>query len=192
MTSDEPRDGRCGAKCSSGGYCENYPVGGSDRCRMHGGTSTGPKTEEGKETVSGNAITHGVTADPLNLYSHLSDDEAEWIDDLADGYREVLGYDENDPRMERVTRACIHIFQANNGEGQILEDGLSESQTIGVSDETGKPIVRDSGHHLNKTVLKRDKEARQILRTLGAFDDPESQKAEGMQDLAAVIEKNQG
>jgi len=153
---------------------------------MHAGTSSDGSSHEG----NGNAITHGVTADPLNLYSHLGDDAAEWIDALADGYRDVLGYEESDPRMERVTRACIHIYQANSGEGQILEDGLTESQTIGVSDETGKPIVRDDGHHLNKVVLKRDKEARQILRTLGAFDDPESQKADSMQDLAAVIEKN--
>lgn len=38
MTSDEPLPDRCGAECRGGGYCENYPVQGRDRCRMHGGT----------------------------------------------------------------------------------------------------------------------------------------------------------
>jgi len=39
MTSDEPLDDRCAAECRDGGYCESYPVGDGDRCRMHGGTS---------------------------------------------------------------------------------------------------------------------------------------------------------
>lgn len=46
---------QCGAKTRAGGKCKappvwdkanNRPVNG--RCRMHGGLSTGPKTEEGK------------------------------------------------------------------------------------------------------------------------------------------------
>ena len=154
----------------------------SGKCRNHRGTNEDGSSHEG----NGNAITHGVTADPLNLYTHLDDNAKEWVDGLADGYNKILGFDEDDPRRERVTRACIHIYQANSGEGQILEDGLSESQTIGVS-ESGQPVVRDEEHHLNPAVLKRDKEARQILRTLGAFDDPESQKADAMEESLAVI-----
>lgn len=45
---------RCGAKCRDGSPCRarvvQSPVTGepSNRCRMHGGHSTGPKTEEGR------------------------------------------------------------------------------------------------------------------------------------------------
>jgi hypothetical protein len=46
---------RCGAKCRSGKPCQAPAVWDYDldsprngRCRMHGGLSTGPKTEEGK------------------------------------------------------------------------------------------------------------------------------------------------
>lgn len=44
---------RCGAKCRDGHACLapvfKRPDGSlSRRCRMHGGASTGPKTEEGK------------------------------------------------------------------------------------------------------------------------------------------------
>ena len=52
---------QCGAKTRAGGRCRatavwdketNSPING--RCRMHGGLSTGPKTEEGKKRALAN------------------------------------------------------------------------------------------------------------------------------------------
>lgn len=42
---------RCGAKTRSGRPCRSLPVRGRSRCRMHGGSSTGPKTPEGRRRV---------------------------------------------------------------------------------------------------------------------------------------------
>lgn len=49
----------CGAKCRDGTDCEAPPVSDgrldravNGRCRMHGGLSTGPKTEEGRRRVA--------------------------------------------------------------------------------------------------------------------------------------------
>ncbi len=39
---------RCGAKRRDGGSCQS-PAMANGRCRMHGGTSTGPTTSEGLE-----------------------------------------------------------------------------------------------------------------------------------------------
>lgn len=39
---------KCGARTRDGGKCQMRPEDGKDRCRLHGGLSTGPKTEEGK------------------------------------------------------------------------------------------------------------------------------------------------
>lgn len=187
MPSDEPLEDRCAAKCRSGGYCENYPVEGSSRCRMHGGTSGGAREGSGAPEGNGNAITHGVTADPFNLYDNLDDTAAvEWIDALVESYAELLELSEDDPRMQNVYRACINMYQANRGDMEILQEGMTESQTIGVTDD-GAPVVRDDEHHLNGAVLSRDREARQMLRTLGAFDDPESQKADAMRDMEFEI-----
>ncbi|MGH8772881.1 MAG: HGGxSTG domain-containing protein [Pyrinomonadaceae bacterium] len=44
---------RCGAKTRSGTPCRAPAVGGKRRCRMHGGTSTGPPKG------SQNALKHG-------------------------------------------------------------------------------------------------------------------------------------
>lgn len=57
MSNDEPVEGRCNAQTRDGGYCANHPPEGSERCRFHGGASTGaPKN-------NGNASRHNLTAD---------------------------------------------------------------------------------------------------------------------------------
>jgi len=41
---------RCGARTRHRhGFCKKWPVPGKERCRLHGGLSTGPLTDEGKE-----------------------------------------------------------------------------------------------------------------------------------------------
>lgn len=49
---------RCGAKTRSGGCCRG-PAMPNGRCRMHGGPSTGPKTEEGKARIRASRTLHG-------------------------------------------------------------------------------------------------------------------------------------
>jgi hypothetical protein len=39
---------RCGARTRAGGLCKAPAILGKERCRMHGGLATGPKTAEGK------------------------------------------------------------------------------------------------------------------------------------------------
>ncbi len=50
---------RCGARCRDGSRCEAPPVWArrldravNGRCRMHGGLSTGPQTEEGRRRLA--------------------------------------------------------------------------------------------------------------------------------------------
>ncbi|MEO0570041.1 MAG: HGGxSTG domain-containing protein [Pseudomonadota bacterium] len=49
-------DFTCGAKTRRGTYCEMMPVPGKKRCRLHGGLSTGPKTEEGRRRIAEEAL----------------------------------------------------------------------------------------------------------------------------------------
>jgi hypothetical protein len=42
----------CQAKTRAGGFCLMRVVPGTCRCRLHGGLSTGPKTEAGKRRIS--------------------------------------------------------------------------------------------------------------------------------------------
>ena len=50
---------RCGAKTRSGAPCKNPAVSGKQRCRMHGGKSTGAKTPEGRAQLRALHLKHG-------------------------------------------------------------------------------------------------------------------------------------
>ena len=49
----------CGAKTRSGKSCEKFPLAGKRRCRLHGGLSTGPKTEAGRAAIGAVHYKHG-------------------------------------------------------------------------------------------------------------------------------------
>jgi hypothetical protein len=58
---------RCGARCRDGSPCEAPPVWDkrldravNGRCRMHGGLSTGPKSEEGRRRIAESNRTRSV------------------------------------------------------------------------------------------------------------------------------------
>ena len=42
----------CGAKTRAGGRCQVRAEPGKARCRFHGGKSTGPKTEAGRNRIA--------------------------------------------------------------------------------------------------------------------------------------------
>jgi hypothetical protein len=42
---------RCGARTRKGAPCQARPLPGKHRCKWHGGCSTGPKTEAGRERI---------------------------------------------------------------------------------------------------------------------------------------------
>ena len=49
----------CGAKTRSGMPCEKFPLASKRRCRLHGGLSTGPKTEAGRAAIGAAHYKHG-------------------------------------------------------------------------------------------------------------------------------------
>ena len=51
---------RCGAKTRAGTPCQQAAIRGKQRCRMHGGKSTGPRTAEGMERMRASKIKHGL------------------------------------------------------------------------------------------------------------------------------------
>lgn len=47
----ELRDFRCGAKTRGGGVCQRSAITGKRRCALHGGKSSGPLSEAGREAI---------------------------------------------------------------------------------------------------------------------------------------------
>lgn len=189
---EKTKHGRCTATAkSTGERCRNAAVGSHRKCRVHGG-ATPTKAENpnvGAPEGSANNLKHGVYADPLNLYRYLSDAEHHWIDSLVQGYVDHLDMEATDPRLERVLRACIHIYQSWSAEDRILEDGLSEETVVGVS-ENGQPILTKSAHHLHRFSVRRDKEARRLLKDLGAFSAENNNTGGPDLDLGEMSSEN--
>ncbi len=49
----------CGAKTRQDKFCKKPPLKGKKRCKLHGGASTGPRTEQGKARVAAAHFKHG-------------------------------------------------------------------------------------------------------------------------------------
>ena len=80
---------RCGARNRHGLPC-GCPAMSNGRCRLHGGLSTGPKTQEGIERIRQAVTKHG-------WYSKSARAERERYRDLLQRCREVLvAHHEND------------------------------------------------------------------------------------------------
>ena len=56
---------QCGAKTRSNTPCKRRPAPGNKRCRLHGGSSTGPRTRGGKKRSA--HPTHGIYATALGV-----------------------------------------------------------------------------------------------------------------------------
>lgn len=173
-------DERCGATCRDGTACQNYPIEGSNRCRMHGGKGSGNPDAEGA------AITHGARSDPVNLYDHLDEDERAWVDKLVDGYLDEAPFGEDSPKVERLQMICVVIYQEWAAREVVLCEGPSENTVVGVN-ETGQPIVRTEEHHLVSTASTHNQTVRMNLKDLGLLDDPDSQQADATQSLVDVL-----
>lgn len=169
-------DGECGL---AAGWGTDFEDG---KCKHHRGTSPDGSSHEG----NGNAITHGATADPVNLYRHLTDDEREWVDALVAGYLEEAPFGEDSPKVERLRMTCTIIYQEWSAREAVLREGMSEDTVVGVSDD-GAPIVRTDEHHLTDTAGKHNQTVRMNLKDLGLLDDPDSQHADAAGDVADAL-----
>jgi len=50
---------RCGARTKTGGACQRPAVKRTGRCSRHGGKSTGPRTQAGRDKIAALHTTHG-------------------------------------------------------------------------------------------------------------------------------------
>lgn len=50
---------RCGAKTRAGAPCKRAAISGKGRCPLHGGRSTGPRTEAGRAKIAALHTKHG-------------------------------------------------------------------------------------------------------------------------------------
>lgn len=146
MSGNKPQDKenepgkRCGAKNRKGNPC-GRPAGwgtdhpGSGRCKLHGGLSTGPKSEAGKKKIAANAIKHGAYSDRL-----LCDSERDLYNLLWDSTIAKHELDQDDAmQMATLQRACItYIKMIRLDEWELEEEYVPITEETKKDPETGK------------------------------------------------------
>lgn len=139
MTSEEPIPDRCGAECRDGGYCTQYPVDGTERCRMHGGTQpTGMD--------SPNAV-HGLRSD------YLSEEDREIYDEVRQHDNVELLQEE----LWHIKTKLLRAARATEGnEGVGMAEELLEKVEHGQADEevvrAFAKLIQVSGSSVDRAV----------------------------------------
>lgn len=134
----------CGAKTRTGSPCKKEAGWGTDhlgrgRCKLHGGSSTGPKSKEGKERVAQNARKHGAYIDKV-----LNEEEKEVYDFLHSSTVETYKLDERNPiHMATLHRACVTYLKLMRLDvwemEREFEPYLADS---GGTDAEGDPLLK--------------------------------------------------
>lgn len=185
MSNEEPVEGKCNAKTRDGKYCAAYPVGGANRCRMHGGTNQGPDPEN-MET-NGNAETHGGYADAEKWFER----HREEVED--DVRRTVAGWMSIAPFGWEVTGNVTMLVEAAINEQQLgnLNDYIDEHgeivETVVDTDADGDPIFTEEENPAFSPKSRLSKDTTRILNKLGILDSPESEQADATQTLVDVL-----
>lgn len=183
MSNGDKIEGRCNAQTRDGGYCANYPVDGANRCRMHGGTNQG--APEGND----NSQKHALHADRGLFYDRLDDDKQRQIDNfesaLIDRYQAYQGRDPDAADVKDLFEIAV---------GYVLRDYAREYM-MDQMEESGNPLLEhvemqkdgeevefDKPNELLEKIEGNRKEDRMQRKDKGLEKDPESRKADAMED----------
>jgi len=173
MTNDEPVDGRCNAKTRDDGYCANHPVQGADRCRMHGGQSTGAPEN------NGNASKHNLTADKRAWFDRQDDTTQEGVMELYDSFLERA----NDPDGSQsiLWDAAVNEFVLGDADEYLAEEGFIVETVVGV-DDNGSPITAEEENPALLPRSRMQKDTLRILKDTGVLSSAEDRKADAYED----------
>lgn len=159
------------------GWGTDHP--GEGACKLHGGNAGAP---EGNN----NAETHALNADPYNYYESLGPEQREFIHRTAstieDRIRKNTGkVDLLDEKLAKRIAIEFHIVSKAT-DYLINVSGLTQV----TSGEKGS---REHKAALLGEIRKRDRAIVQMLRDLGVLNDPESKKAEYLDEWRSWVEE---
>lgn len=162
-----PGTNREGEPC---GHPEGWGVDGKSTgpCKHHGGAGGNVGDPGGAPEGSANALKHGATADPFNLYENMSDEEQAWVDKRVTAYLEESAIPEDSPKVERVELAVIMMAMERGGRAELLSENLVTTSVVGQT-EAGQPIRDEKEHHLNRVVSQLNTDIRMTLKDLDLF-----------------------
>lgn len=122
---------RCPGTNRHGDQCGHPPGWGTDHdsgpCKFHGGASTGPTSEEGKETSSQNAVSHGAYR--KHFTRHLTEDEKEAFEEA----RRALENPEDAQEVARMAASICLIQFDRTGDERFMRRFESICDKFGIA-----------------------------------------------------------
>jgi len=168
----------------------------SNRCRHHGGKSTGPKTEEGKKKVRQNAVKHGLHTSAERFF----EDAPQRHLDTYYAYHEALC-----GRYERAHGSLDYAIKKDLSEVAFEMSKLDMAKEYEKENavDPEKPITEENPELTSEGVFKKEevskveslktdirRENRLLLKDLGIYASPEKQAAEATETLAEVLSED--
>lgn len=182
MPSPEPLDERCGARCRDGGFCTQWPVQGSSRCKMHGGLT--PTKDEnpnvGAPDGSTNAKSHGLYMKRDGYIERQSDEDQEWILELTESLIDMwrARHQGKPPKAirSRLESIAIDMHRVSHANAYVADEGLTQIRQEVVGDETINSekltLWSSETRHYNDSIERR-------LDKHGLLDPPEDRGGGG-------------
>lgn len=209
MTQGKPEEtcGDFGGRRNDGRECGRPSGWGTDfssgKCRECRGTkpdgSTGDGHGQGDQEGNANAVKHGADRKPEYLKSDIVDTRHEDTfhaahEALCSRYERMHGIepdfalrkDLEEIALAYVKRDMIDAYARDKAEEGDTRSPLVERQVIGVDDD-GRPISVEQTNKLQNLWTDLRRETRLLMRDLGLYHDPESQKAEATESLATLL-----
>ncbi|PET97840.1 hypothetical protein CN527_18505 [Bacillus cereus] len=145
----------CGAICGSGKVCTQPPTNEKNfRCRMHGGRSTGAKTEEGKKVRDAN-LKKGHEKTIHGIYSRKFLEE--WTEEEQAFYDNTWSYYKENYDLEPLDEVALDRFLVNSIKAMRVDSvGMNYATNLKVSlvDFEGKAIRQAETLGLNRKYRK--------------------------------------
>ena len=202
MTTEEPQPDRCAAECRSGGYCANYPVDGSERCRMHGGApgsgSGGAREGAGAPEENTNSTRHGAYTEQHNLYNDVfSEREVDLADQIfekyCDRYEEVHGAEPPigfEMRLFKIAVNSVTEMRVDNwytDKPDETDTGTPHINKEKHVSEGGQAYYRYKKSPATAAIKHLSDYNHRWLKNFNLLPDAESQMADDIGDLSSII-----
>jgi hypothetical protein len=113
----------CGARTRKGTPCKRRDLHRGGRCPLHGGLSTGPRTEQGKRQSSRNGFRATLPTNPLRGYQNLTFSTPYPGHGAAGEPKDLPGRGNTDPRAGATgspNEGIDHAEADNAGTGQTV------------------------------------------------------------------------
>lgn len=158
------------------GWGTDHPSEGA--CKLHGGNAGAP---EGNN----NAETHALNADPYNYYESLDPEQKEFIYRTASAIEDRLRENTGEVGLldeKLAKRIAIELHIVSKASDYVM----NVSRLTQINDNGNSSFERKTA--LLGEIRKRDRAIAEMLQDLGVLNDPESKKAESLDEWRSWVE----